>query len=196
MDELKDFISDNPWIILVVAAVLLVVIFIAVVIILLTKKKGKGSPASSFEVLDDITIDPHTPPQAPIRTAPVPPVFDDEDRTRKLFDYYPDTGLKSYQLELYDLSMQGQVYRVNVMDTITIGRSPDCMICISNPTMSGRHCEIILRNGKLYIRDLNSTNGTFLNGVPNRVTEAELDSGSVVEMGSAKFQVQISLISG
>lgn len=196
MEELKDFISDNPWLILVAAAVLVAIIIMAVVIILVVKRKGKGNVSSSFETLDDITIDPHMPPQPPIKTAPVPPVFDDEDRTRKLFDYYPDTGLKSYQLELYDLSMPGQVYRVNVTDTITVGRSPGCMICIQNPTMSGRHCEITLRNGKMYIRDLNSTNGTYLNGVPNRVTEAELDSGSVIEMGSAKFQVQISLISG
>ena len=100
-------------------------------------------------------------------------------------------GLKTYQLELFDLDSPDLVYQVNMTDTITIGRSRECMVCISNNrTMSGRHCEIVLRDGRMYLRDLDSKNGTFLNENPNRIT------GSIIGMGSARLRVQVRQING
>lgn len=65
----------------------------------------------------------------------------------------------------------------------TIGRHPDNSLCITNPTVSGRHAEISVANEKLYLTDLKSTNGTFHNGT--RVTETiELRDGDTVQFGS------------
>ena len=41
-----------------------------------------------------------------------------------------------------------------------IGRSGD--ICVDSPTISKRHAAIIIKNGSVFLRDLNSTNGTYL----------------------------------
>ena len=47
-----------------------------------------------------------------------------------------------------------------------IGRSPDCDIVISHPTISRKHCVITYENGTYYIADNNSTNGVILNSNP------------------------------
>lgn len=105
-----------------------------------------------------------------------------------------DGGLKSYQLTLVDLDAPDRVYRVFVTDRITIGRRTDCMVSIPNQTLSGIHCEIVLKNGAMYIHDLDSKNGTYVNGSKIRGTEAVLASGDVIELGSARLRVQISVI--
>lgn len=46
-----------------------------------------------------------------------------------------------------------------------IGRAPTCSICISTPGLSKEHAVITVKEGAVYIKDLNSTNGTFVNGI-------------------------------
>ena len=189
MKQIQDAFNNYPWMILLLAGVLLLGISATVLVIFIMKKQEQKR-IHPFEALDR---------QEPVSVEPVSqhsaasPVYDDGDMTRRLFDY-PDMDLKSYQLNLYDLNMPGKVYRVTVSDRITIGRKSSCMVCIPNSTLSGEDCEIILRNGKLVLRDLNSTNGTFLNGNTNRVTEEELETGSIIEMGSVKLKAEISIL--
>jgi hypothetical protein len=52
----------------------------------------------------------------------------------------------------------------------TIGADPTCEIVVDQPTVSGRHCQFISSPEGLFIEDLNSTNGTWVNGV--RITGA------------------------
>lgn len=49
-------------------------------------------------------------------------------------------------------------------DITTIGRRDDADIVIKNPSISRKHAEIIKQADKLVLKDLNSTNGTFVNG--------------------------------
>ncbi len=107
---------------------------------------------------------------------------------------YPETDLKSCRLVLQDLDRPGQVYQANVAERITIGRRTSCTITIPDRTMSGEHCQVLLRDGKLYIRDLQSTNGTYLNRSTSRVNEEELKSGDILRMGSVRSRVRISVI--
>src|SRR4051812_35556067 len=44
---------------------------------------------------------------------------------------------------------------------ILIGRSPDCLICINDKRLSGKHCSISREGNQIQITDL-STNGTFI----------------------------------
>ena len=185
-EKLAGGLKERLWILLVIGAAL------AAAIVVVVMKKRKDSQVESFETLE-------TPQEesSAVSNSTVSLILDDDDDcTRRLFDY-PEMGLKTYQLELFDLDSPDLVYQVNMTDTITIGRSRDCMVCISNNrTMSGHHCEIVLRDGRMYLRDLDSKNGTFLNENPNRITEAELKSGSIIGMGSARLRVQVRQING
>jgi pSer/pThr/pTyr-binding forkhead associated (FHA) protein len=68
--------------------------------------------------------------------------------------------------------------------TTRIGRAPDNELVIQGPTAStvSLHHVAIDSNGGFHIRDLDSTNGTFING--ERVTDAELQPNSSIRLGS------------
>ena len=82
--------------------------------------------------------------------------------------------------------------RINVVGpTFTIGRHPSSNLCLSDTTVSGRHAEILTINRDLFVRDLNSTNGTLLNG--RRLQNLTgLRSGDVLHFGSMMFTLQSS----
>jgi hypothetical protein len=69
-----------------------------------------------------------------------------------------------------------------------VGRDPDGEICIEHPTISSLHCELALTNDGVYVRDCNSTNGTFVNDKP--VTEAWLDPGQKLRLGDVELLVE------
>lgn len=69
------------------------------------------------------------------------------------------------------------------------GIEPD--IKINDPYVSRKHAQILFENGKFYIEDLGSTNGTFLND--KLITEKmELKDGDIIKLGLAmlKFSLQ------
>lgn len=68
-----------------------------------------------------------------------------------------------------------------------IGRGAAAGIRLGDPEISRSHCQIEELNGLLLIRDLGSTNGTFVNGL--RVTETILNSGDLVSLGQTRFWV-------
>jgi pSer/pThr/pTyr-binding forkhead associated (FHA) protein len=65
-------------------------------------------------------------------------------------------------------------------DLITIGRRHDNDIVIEAQTISGEHAAIVQLNNDAYIEDLNSTNGTQVNGQP--VKKHFLQDGDVIEL--------------
>jgi len=70
----------------------------------------------------------------------------------------------------------------------TVGRHDDCVIRIKSSQVSRRHCEIFEVAGKLTIRDLGSSNGTFVNG--KRVSgQQALKPGDEVTVGAVTLRV-------
>ena len=71
-----------------------------------------------------------------------------------------------------------------IRDVTRVGRSPDNDIVLDDATtISGYHLEIRRENNTYTVRDLNSTNGTFVNG--ERIVETTLLTSSSVQLGSA-----------
>jgi pSer/pThr/pTyr-binding forkhead associated (FHA) protein len=71
-----------------------------------------------------------------------------------------------------------------------IGRDPDCQLRPASPSISKRHCAIIQRDGKVFLRDFDSTNGTFLNG--ERITgEVELKQDDRIKAGPIELAVKL-----
>jgi pSer/pThr/pTyr-binding forkhead associated (FHA) protein len=69
-----------------------------------------------------------------------------------------------------------------------LGRSAACDFPILHPTVSALHCEVVLMEDGLVIRDLESTNGTFVNGRP--VREARLSAGQILRLGDVELLVE------
>lgn len=72
--------------------------------------------------------------------------------------------------------------------SLVVGRAPNSDIAIFDPTISRRHAELHCDESGVHVRDLGSSNGTFLNGA--RIESAALTSGDVVTFGKVGFRLQ------
>jgi hypothetical protein len=71
----------------------------------------------------------------------------------------------------------------------TVGRNPTNDFRVPDSTVSSFHCEIIVsENLDVTVRDLNSTNGTFIDGQP--IQESALNPGQVLRLGSAEVKLE------
>lgn len=70
----------------------------------------------------------------------------------------------------------------------TVGRVNDALVCLNYASISKRHAEIRMGPSGPVVHDLNSTNGTFVNG--ERVDQAELAEGDVVRFANCVFKVE------
>jgi len=80
--------------------------------------------------------------------------------------------------------LQGREFIVN-RDTYTIGSGDHNDLVIGDSTVSKRHCEIIVEESGYQIRDLDSTNGTLVQGV--RVSSAHLAPGAEIQIGKSRI---------
>lgn len=71
---------------------------------------------------------------------------------------------------------------VPLLQGCRIGRDPECLVLIDGPGVSRQHAEIAVEGEGFVLRDLDSTNGTYLNA--RRVTRAALEAGSIIRIGS------------
>jgi len=71
-------------------------------------------------------------------------------------------------------------------ETVTIGRKPDNDIHIDNLAVSGRHARILTILNDSFIEDMDSTNGTFVNG--NRISKQALQNGDTIVIGEHELQ--------
>lgn len=71
----------------------------------------------------------------------------------------------------------------------TIGRVEDNAFQIAEPSVSSRHAEILLRGSEIVVKDLNSTNGTFING--EKITEAVLKPGQTLKLGNVELKLDV-----
>jgi pSer/pThr/pTyr-binding forkhead associated (FHA) protein len=73
-------------------------------------------------------------------------------------------------------------------DKTTIGRVDDNTFQIAEPSVSSHHCEVELRGSDFLVKDLNSTNGTFVNG--EKVTESVLKPGQTLRLGQVEIRLE------
>ncbi len=72
----------------------------------------------------------------------------------------------------------------------TIGRAPECAIMLPDGYVSLQHARVWLRAGRLWVEDLRSTNGTFLNGRRVR-RRAPLRPGDRLQIGDAVLVLHV-----
>lgn len=91
------------------------------------------------------------------------------------------------RLVVLTAGMTGRTHELKVEKT-TIGRLEDNDFQIPEPSVSSHHCEILLRGSEVLIRDLNSTNGTFING--EKITESVLKPDQTLRLGQIELRLE------
>lgn len=83
---------------------------------------------------------------------------------------------------------QGQ--RLDLIGGLSIGRSKEADVQIDDRYASSLHARVFSREGRFYVEDMNSTNGTLLNGA-SLSGEAELIDGDTVQIGDTVFRLEV-----
>ncbi len=109
--------------------------------------------------------------------------FENDDKTEVIDSF------AKYSLEIFGEYAPYDTYKIFKQE-IFIGRSgTDCEIAISDPEVSKKHALIKKEGGSLYLTDLDSGNGTLLNG--KRVNQAEIFPEDEFIIGSTTFTVKV-----
>jgi len=83
--------------------------------------------------------------------------------------------------------LEGKVIDI-VDERCTLGRALDNLIRLEDGTVSHHHAMLLTENGEFKLRDLNSTNGTRVNGT--RIVESKINNGDQVRLGSVEMRFE------
>lgn len=90
-----------------------------------------------------------------------------------------------------DPNHASQVYELTLEKT-TVGRSEQNTLVIRDGSVSGVHCEILLNDPEVIVRDLGSHNGTFVNGARLTNQQAQLKAGQTVRFGVVEARLELN----
>lgn len=100
-------------------------------------------------------------------------------------------GKKSYGIEIVEIGEGENLKKgtvIPVKGIVSLGRKENNSLVLFDPHVSGNHARFVIRNNILFIEDLNSTNGTYVNG--RKVTgRAKLFGKDEIKIGSTSFKV-------
>lgn len=134
------------------------------------KAEVKAGDVIRFHLVEILITDPSKGP------APVLPVVKRD---------VEKPALPQWQLKAMSGAISGKMFLID--GTTVLGRDPGCDIIITGPHVSRRHAEISIRSGQLWMKDLGSSNGSFLNG--KRSEESMLKHGDEVKFDAVIFKV-------
>lgn len=160
-------------------AILGVSAFLSIGVALHFRRVSQGKKAAAQKQKEAAPVPPKAP-QQPI--APQP--------QNKQPQAHIASQLTGVQIVLTSVGLpNAQPHTVTVKQRVEMGRGKQCDISVDDdPTISSRHCEISWSNGYLNIRDLGSTNGTSVNGVPISGV-FKLSPGDIIALGKAQFRL-------
>lgn len=163
-------------------AVILAVIIILVIVIKRIKRKKQDTPVSQN---DDNVIIKNTGTNTGITTSIG-------------FDISQENGGKASQkvstLVLKAIGYESIEHRIELPEgvEVTVGRNgkADIILDSKDQKLSGVHCAMKLESGKIYVRDMGSKNGTFVNGIPiKQMGRVAVHKGETIRMGSYEYRI-------
>lgn len=107
-------------------------------------------------------------------------------KTVLLSDVVRKTALVGWVVVM-DGDQKGEDFRIREGQN-TIGSAPDSDIVLNDQTISGKHASIRYKDGKFFLSDLDSSNGTFVNGLDESVARIELADGDMLRLGAVTLK--------
>src|SRR3954468_1323408 len=80
-----------------------------------------------------------------------------------------------------------QSFDLKLNAPLIVGRAPTCDLSVADPTISRRHAELVVDEDQVTLRDLGSSNGTFVNG--QKVAAATLEVDDLIAFGKVAFRL-------
>lgn len=189
--------AGNPAKTVIVVILIIAIIGLIVYMFINKKKDDKGEKKSKKKDTSDSLIPSYNPEYDDEKTEIRSEVFqsDDSDVTEIYTDDWntPQGQQNVKYLILQEKYGEQKEYRAAMSGNfVIIGRSIEkCQLCIpGDKSISGAHCEIGKRDDSYYIKDLNSGNGTYLNG--NRIyLESQIVNGDQLRLGRTELIIKI-----
>lgn len=88
-----------------------------------------------------------------------------------------------------DKNFSGRVYEL-ALEKTTVGRGEQNTLVIHDSSLSARHCEILMYGTEIIVRDLDSLNGTFVDGVRLN-KQSQMKSGQTVRFGTVEARLEL-----
>ena len=162
------------WLILA-GVVMLAVLAVLLVLFIKSGKKQKKRGTSSYRMQeDDATV-----------------VLEDLNST-EVFDEDATMVSGSIAIRLFDMKHPSQIKEYTLTSPLIIGRNPERSQIVYDyeRSISGQHCRLSRVRNKVFIEDLNSSNGTYVNGVLVDKLQ-ELPNGATIGVGRLQLKFQI-----
>lgn len=93
------------------------------------------------------------------------------------------------KLVFLDQEFAGQVYDL-IMEKTTVGRGDQNTLAIHHPSISSEHCQILVHGPEVIVCDLNSSNGTFVEGAKIN-KQSQVKPGQVVRFGTVAVRLEM-----
>ena len=116
-------------------------------------------------------------------------VFEEDDKT--MFDDDKTVFYEEPIAKLIVERSQNLEGEISIEGETIIGRGEEATIQLEDQRASREHCKISLVEGKFVLTDLESSNGTYVNG--EKVTEKSLEKGDKIQIGDAVFEFQMEI---
>lgn len=206
-NTLEGFAGNSDLLIGIGCSVVVLILVVVFIVILAGRKKKEKVSGNDYAKLDQQIKNERagrTPEPAVTSHIPVSPKVEqhksetDGNKTMLLFDEQdsaPDAtpqGNVGKRLILTAVSDPAKAYQCSIIDSIVIGRKPTaCNLAIAtDDAVSERHCEISVVQNKFYVKDLQSSNGTYVNG-KKIDTVTEISSGCLLRIGRVEYSLTI-----
>ena len=85
----------------------------------------------------------------------------------------------------------GRIYEF-ALERTTVGRGSQNTLTIQDPSVSHNHCEVFVYNEDVIVRDLGSSNGTFVNGERLHNQQRPLKAGQTVKFGAVAARLELA----
>lgn len=167
----RSFLGMKPGVAVLIIGVILALVIVIVCLLISRNKKRPEETGSDYSKLD----------------------YELRNKIRDNGGAEQTFMLTGHKIILADTSDSGNQYQCNMAGSVvTIGRNSACDIVISlDKSVSGRHCEISMRDNQFYIRDLGSSNGTKLNSQFLSSSPVSVHSGDSITIGAVEYRLTL-----